>query len=297
MMRNLNQLRVFHAVATLKSFTHAAEAVHLTQPGISKHIKELEEFYEVCLFERRTRSIALTQAGEILLAATQQITVCLEKAERQLKELGNAPSRLALAATFTVGLYILPSRLAVFRQQHPKIETTLDIFPAKIMEQKLLKDSFDVGLAGHKISNRSLVAVGFFSDELVVIVPPQHPWASRKRRVRPEELRKEPFVATATYSGTRCVVEDRLRRNGVKLTKVADFGNMEAVKKAVEAGLGVSVLSRSVIQRELSAGLLRMLPLAGRGMYRTFFLVHRRKKYLSPAAQVFIESLLREDRR
>jgi DNA-binding transcriptional LysR family regulator len=102
-MLNLNQLRVFHAVATRKSFTLAADAVHLTQPGISKHIKELEESYGVRLFKRRPRSIALTQAGEILLAATQQIIVCLEKAERQLKELGNAPSRVALAATFTLG--------------------------------------------------------------------------------------------------------------------------------------------------------------------------------------------------
>jgi DNA-binding transcriptional LysR family regulator len=219
------------------------------------------------------------------------MTVCLEKAERQLKELGNAPSRLALAATFTVGLHILPSRLAVFRQQYPQIETTLDIFPAKMMEEKLLEDSFDVGLVGHKINNRSLVAVEFFSDELVVVVPPQHPWGARKRKVQPEELRKESFVATATDSGTRLVVKERLRRNGVKLTEVADFGNMEAVKRAVEAGLGVSVLSRSVVQRELSAGVLRMLPLAGREMYRKFFLVHRKEKYLYPAAHVFIESL------
>ena len=86
-------------------------------------------------------------------------------------------------------------------------------------------------------------------------------------------------------------MEERLRRNGVKLTKVADFGNMEAVKRAVEAGLGVSVLSRSVIQRELLAGLLRMLPLAGREMYRKFFFVHRKEKFLSPPAYAFIESL------
>jgi DNA-binding transcriptional LysR family regulator len=292
-MLNLNQLRVFHAAATLKSFTLAADAVHLTQPGISKHIRELEEFYGIRLFERRARSIALTHAGEILLAATQQITVCLEKAERQLKELGNAPSRLALAATFTVGLHILPRRLAVFRQKHPEIETTLDIFPAKMIEEKLLKDSFDVGLTGHKINHRSLVAVEFFSDELVAIVSPQHPWASRNRKVRPAELRNEPFVGAAADSGTRLVVEERLRRNGVKLTKVADFGNMEAVKRAVEAGLGVSILSRSVIQRELSAGNLRMLPLAGRTMCRKFFLVHRKEKYLSPAARVFIDFLSR----
>ena len=219
--------------------------------------------------------------------------MCLEKAERQLKELGNAPSRLALAATFTVGLHILPSHLAIFRQQHPQIETTLDIFPAKMIEEKLLKEPFDVGLVGHKINNRSLVAVEFLSDELVVILPPQHPWASRNRKVRPEELRKEPFVATAADSGTRLVVEERLRRNGVKLTKVADFGNMEAVKRAVEAGLGVSVLSRSAIQRELSAGVLRMLPLAGREMYRKFFLLHRKERYLSPSAQIFIKSLAR----
>lgn len=288
---NLNQLRVFHAAARCKSFTLAAEDLHLTQPGISKHIKELERHWGTLLFERRGRSLELTSAGRILYQATQEISASLKKAEMEMKDLANSPPQLSLAATFTAGFHIVPALLAEFKRQHPEVETTLDIFSAKLIEERLLDYSFDLGLIGHEIRNRKLVVTEFLSDDLVVIVSRHHAWASRTQKITPTELSTEPFIATATGSGTRRVVEDRLRRNGVKLTKVLDLGNMEAVKRGVEAGLGISILSRGVIQRELSARTLSMVPLAGRDMQRRFSVLYRKEKYLSRAAKVFIEHL------
>lgn len=290
-MTNLNQLRIFHSVASLLSFTRAADAMHLTQPGISKHVRQIEEHYGTRLFERRGRTIALTPAGEVLFEATQEMTSCIEKANKRIKELEGVAPKLSLGATFTAGLYIVPGRLAAFRKQRPEIETTLEILLAKDIEAKVLDSSFDIGLVGHEVTNRKLSATEFFTDELVAIASAQHKWASLKRKIRPEEFVHEQFITTAVGSGTRSVIEDRLRQNGVKLTKVSDFGNMEGVKKAVEAGLGVSILSKSVIQRELSIGLLRMFRLAGTNMSRSFFLIHRKEKYLSEAANAFLEHL------
>ena len=290
-MLNLNQLRIFHSVACLSSFTRAADAMHLTQPGISKHVRQLEEHYGTRLFERRGRTIALTEAGEVLFETTQEVTSCVEKAAKRIKELDAVAPTLAMAATFTVGLYIVPSLLAAFRKHHPAIQTTLDIFPAKVVEVSVLNHTFDIGLVGHEIRNKKLIATEFYSDELVAIVAAEHKWASRSRKIPPTDFRDVPFIATAVGSGTRMVIEDRLRQNGVKLTRVIDFGNMEGVKKAVEAGLGVSILSKSVIQRELSAGLLRMLPLVGRNMRRKFFVIQRKEKYLSGATHEFLKYL------
>lgn len=294
---NLNLLRVFHAVASHGSFTRAAGVLHLTQPGVSKHVKQLEKHYGVALFERRGRAVALTRAGHILYEASREVVACLGRADDRLRELRGAAPALPLAATFTAGLYVLPGLLASFRALHPGVRTTLEIFPAAAVEARVLDQSFDVGLVGHEVRDNRLVATAFFSDDLVVAVPAGHRWASQTRGVRPEQLREEPFIATAVGSGTRMVVEDRLGRNGTRLTEALDFGNMEGVKKAVEAGLGVSVLSRSVIQREVSAGLLSAARLVGRDMKRRFYLISRKGCVLSETAQGFLTHLVAAGRR
>jgi len=292
-MLNLNQLRIFHSVADLLSFTRAADALHLTQPGISKHVKQLEEHFGTRLFERRGRKIALTHSGEALLEATKEITSCVEKATKRIRELDGVAPKLSLAATFTAGLYIVPGLLASFRKQHSEIETSLDVMLASLIEAKVLDYTFDFGLVGHEVTSKKLSSTAFFTDELVAIVSVHHNWASLKRRIKPEEFLHEPFITTAVGSGTRSVIEDRLRQNGVKLTRVIDFGNMEGVKKAVEAGLGVSILSKSVIQREVSSGLLGMLPITGTNMKRRFFIVRRKGKFMSSAANLFLEHFSR----
>jgi DNA-binding transcriptional LysR family regulator len=173
-MLNLNQLRIFHSVAGLLSFTRAADALHLTQPGISKHVRQLEEHFGTRLFERRGRKIALTHSGEALFEATQEITSCVEKATKRIRELDGVAPKLSLAATFTAGLYVVPGLLASFRKQHPEIETSLEIMLARVIEASVLDYTFDFGLVGHEVTNKKLSSTAFFSDELVAIVSVQH---------------------------------------------------------------------------------------------------------------------------
>jgi len=296
-MINLDRLRIFQAVAEARSFTRAAEVVHLTQPGISKHIKQMEEYYGIPLFDRLGKRVALTQAGEILSEATEEIMASAAAAEQRIEELkGLHGGKLVLGASFALGIYVLPGVLAAFRKRYPAVDVTVDIsLSAKIMA-KILANKLELGLVSQEAHDPRLFARQFMTDELIAVVPSNHPWANRKR-IRPQELMKETFIVAARGAGVRAAVEERLKEKGIVLTNVIDFGNVEGVKRAVEAGLGISIQPRSVVQRELSAGSLRGVSLAGLDDKLGRFYVGRRDKHLSNAAQAFLALLRAQTRK
>jgi len=296
-MINLDRLRIFRAVAEARSFTRAAEVVHLTQPGISKHIKQMEEYYGIPLFDRLGKKVALTQAGEILSEATEEIMASAIAAEQRIEELkGLHGGKLVLGASFALGIYVLPGVLAAFRKRYPAVEVTVDIsLSAKIMA-KILANKLDLGLVSQEAHDPRLFAKQFMTDELIVVVPSNHPWANRKR-IRPQELMRETFIVAARGAGVRAAVEERLKQKGIVLTNVIDFGNMEGVKRAVEAGLGISIQPQSVVQREISAGSLTGVSLAGLDDKLGRFYVCRRDKHLSNAAKAFLALLRTQTRK
>ena len=290
-MDNLNQLRIFEAVAQSRSFTRAAELVHLTQPGISKHIKQMEEHYGVPLFDRLGKKVALTQAGEILLEATQDIMASLNAAEQRIEELKDLRGgKLILGASFPIGIYILPRMLVGFRNEYPAVEITLDIATGKAIVARILANKLELGLVSQEVHDPRLLAEKFMTDELIAIAPRNHQWAS-KHRIGPQDLFGETFLVAARGAGTRAVVEERLKEKGIVLKKVVDFGNPEGVKRAVEAGLGVSIQGKSVVQREISTGSITGKDLAGMDAKLAYFYVYRKDKHLSNAAKAFLALL------
>ena len=290
-MINLDQLRIFQAVAEARSFTRAAEMVHLTQPGISKHIKQMEEYYGLPLFDRLGKKVALTQAGEILSEVTGAVMASVTAAEQRIEDLkGLHGGKLVLGASFDLGIYVLPGVLAAFRKQYPAVEVTVDIsLGAKIMA-KILANKLDLGLVSHQAHDPRLFARQFMTDDLIAIAPSHHRWTSKKR-IRPREFLGETFIVATQGAGIRAVVEERLKKKGIVLTHVVDFGNVEGVKRAVEAGLGVSIQPQSVVQRELSAGSLTGVSLAGLDAKLGRFYICRRDKHISNAAKAFLELL------
>ena len=293
-MINLNQLRIFQAVTETRSFTRAAEAVHLTQPGISKHIKQMEEYYGVPLFDRLGKKVALTQAGEVLFEATREIMASITAAEQRIEDLkGLRGGRLVLGASFAIGIYFLPGILAAFRKQYPAVEVTLDISLGEKIVARTLANKLDLGLVSQEVHDPRLYCTEFITDELIAIAPSNHRWA-KKKRIRPQELLQETFIVAARGAGTRAVVEERLRDEGIVLKNVLDFGNLEGVKRAVESGLGVSIQSRSVVRREITAGSLAGVSVAGMDVKFAHFYVHRRDKHLSHAAKAFMAMLQTE---
>src|SRR5271167_2190912 len=156
-MINLNQLRIFQAVTETRSFTRAAEAVHLTQPGISKHIKQMEEYYGVPLFDRLGKKVALTQAGEVLFEATREIMASISAAEQRIEDLkGVRGGRLVLAASFPIGIYFLPGVLAAYRRRYPRVTVTLDISLGKRIVARILANKVDLGLVSHEVHDPRL---------------------------------------------------------------------------------------------------------------------------------------------
>ena len=287
-MINLDQLRIFQAVAETQSFTRAAVAVHLTQPGISKHIKQMEEYYGVPLFDRLGKKVALTQAGEILLEATREIMVSITAAEQRIQELkGLRGGKLTLAASFPIGIYFLPSILATFRRQYAAVAVSLDISLHERIVARILANKVDLGLVSHEVDDARLTSSEFMTDELVLIVPRSHRWA-RKRSIKPKELLAETVIVAARGAGIRAVVEERLREQSVALKNVLDFGNLEGVKRAVEVGLGVSIQPKTVVQREISDGSLAAVSVSGMDAKLKYFCVYRKDKHLSNAVRAFI---------
>jgi DNA-binding transcriptional LysR family regulator len=290
-MINLDQLRIFQAVAQSRSFTRAAAVVHLTQPGISKHIKQMEEYYGIPLFDRLGKKVALTQGGEILFAATLEIVALITTAEQCIEDLkGLRGGTLVLGASFPIGTYTLPDVLAHFRQRYPAVEVRLEIAFSEEIIGKVLANQLELGLVSQQVHDPRLLARRFMTDQLVAIAPAHHRWAT-KSRIRLQDLVGETFILAAPGAGTRAVMEERLRTKGVVLDKVVDFGNPEGVKRAVEAGLGVSIQGRSVVQREIAAGSLRAVRLAGIDARIEYFCVLRRDKHPSSAARAFVALL------
>src|SRR5271169_3081875 len=233
-MINLDQLRIFRAVAQCRSFTVASVLVHITQPGISKHIKQMEEYFGVRLFDRSGKRVTLTEPGEILLEAAREVMAIVDVAERRIDDLkGLRGGRLRLGSSFPVGVYLLPKVLAEFRERYPAVEVTLDISLSEKIEAKLLGNELDLGLVSYDARDPRLLTRAFMTDELIVITPPNHPWAT-KQVITPQNLVGETFIVAAQGAGTRAVVEERLKLQGIVLTDVLDFGNLEDVKHAGE---------------------------------------------------------------
>ena len=177
-------------------------------------------------------------------------------AEQRIEELKRLRGgKLVLGASFPIGIYVLPRILAAFRKQCPAVEVTLDISLSEKIVAKILANKLDLGLVSHEAHDPRLFAREFMADELIAIAPSDHRWANKKR-IKPSELLSETFIVAARGAGTRAVVEERLNEKGIVLKHVVDFGNTEGVKRAVEAGLGVSIQARSVAQQEDPTGSL-----------------------------------------
>jgi len=290
---NLNRLAVFHAAARLLSFTRAADELCLTQPGISKHIKELENHYGARLFDRIGKRIHLTQAGELLFAATTRIFRLVDEAKEQIADLdGLGGGRLAIGADITIGTYLMPELLVKFRQLYPRIDLAVEVARSRQVVGKVLANNLELGLVGHYEPDDRLAAEIFISDRLILVVSPLQHWA--KKRTTPvslQELKGEQFLLSTQGSGTWRTVKTLLDKFGITLENTLEMGTTEGVKLAVAANLGISLLSQHVVAGELASGQFCAVPLDSGELRRDFFLLYQRERYLSAAARAFIDLL------
>ena len=290
---SLRQLRVFEAVARLSNYTRAAEELHLSQPAVSMQVHQLEDSVGLPLFERLGKAIVLTEAGREIYQYSRSINRSLQEMEEVVEALkGVNRGRLHLAVASTVN-YFAPRLLAIFHQRYPGITPRLDVTNRESLVRLLDANSIDLALMGVPPENVDVEAEAFMDNPLVVIAPPDHPWAG-ERGIPLDRLAQEVFVMREAGSGTRQAMERFFREAGVTIRHGMQMTRNEAVKQAVRSGLGLSVVSTHTIELELETGRLVTLDVQGFPLPRQWYLVYRRGKRLSPAAAAFRDFVLRE---
>lgn len=291
MALNVPFLRVFSAVAEARSFSRAAEQLFMSQPAVSKAVRELEQQVGLALLDRSARPIALTEAGAVLLAHAHQMFADERAAERaldQLREVG--AGSLAVGASSTIGIYLLPSAIARFHRAHPRIRLFLDIGNTQQVLEHLRGATLDVAFVEGPVEGEDLLIEPWRLDELVVVAPHAHPLAHGEP-VTLERLLAEPFVLREPGSGTREVIELALRARGATLTVPLELGSTEAIKRAVIAGMGLAIVSVATVTTELATGQLRLVPVPELPLRRTLTRLSIVGRPPSPAVRAFLAIL------
>ncbi len=293
---NFDYLRTFLTVAEKKSFSKAAEKLKLSQPAISFQIKALEKKYGQPLIDRSTQYLSLTLAGEILLTKAKKILEIEEELEAEISSLSKEiKGQLIIGASTIPGEYILPSLVSIFKKRHPKVKILIEIGDSLEIIKKLLEQEIDLGFVGTTFPNPQISFKEFLPDELVLITPPKHP-LTRKKSVSLEEAIKFPFLIREAGSGTLKTFEQALKKQGLSLKDlnvVIELGSTQAILTAVEAGLGLSVVSRWAARTAALSNLIAVVPLK-KAIKRDIFLVFRTKTSLNQAQKAFIDFVEKE---
>lgn len=289
----LRQLQVFEAVTHHLSYSRASETLHLTQPAVSMQIKQLEETIGMPLFEQLGKKIYLTEAGQELRRYSRNILQQLDEAEAVFEEMkGMRRGKLAISVASTAG-YFMPILLAQFSKRFPEVALSLNVTNREALLSQLALNEMDVAIMGRPPDGLGLDFTSFLENPLVVIAPPDHPLAGA-RSIPLSRIQQETFIAREQGSGTRAATERFLNEKGIRLPTGTEMSKNESIKQAVQAGMGLSILSLNTVMLELETKRLAVLDVASFPIQRHWYVVHRTGKRLPGVALAFKEFLLNE---
>jgi LysR family transcriptional regulator, low CO2-responsive transcriptional regulator len=292
---SLRQLKVFEAAASNRSFSKAAQLLHLTQPGVSMHIKELESNAGLPLFERIGKKLHVTEAGQELLARVREILRSLKDAEEAIDGLkGLKRGRINLAVVSTAK-YFAPRLLARFGKDFPQLDIRLAVNNRDSVIEQLVANEVDLAIMGRSPQTLDTVAEPFAPNPHVIIAAPDHPLAG-VRRVPADRVARETFIVREPGSGTRLAMQQFFDERRFNFRVAMEMASNETIKQAVMAGMGVSFISRHTLDLELQTGRLVILDVSGTPVIREWHVAHLAKKRLSPTAAAFKRFVLTQGR-
>jgi len=288
---NLRQLKIFLTVAKYRHFSKAAQELHITQSAVSMQIKQLEETLGVILFDRLGKTVHLTAAGRILEEQALRILGVEREIYQAIEELkGLERGSVAVGASTTPGIYILPTILGKYRRRYPHVALNYWIAETQQIEQMTLNNQLDFGIVGGHLVEQDLRIEPYLTDELILVVGANHPLAT-ERGVGLEALQQLPFILRPKGSATRKTIDDAAEDMDVKLNVTMELRDAESVKRLVIAELGVTIISKHAVQYELEAGRLVHVPVEGLSLKRQLVVVSRHDKALSTAAKALLALL------
>lgn len=291
---NIHQVHIFNIAAKTLSITKTAKKMHLSQPSVSIQIKDLEDSLNVRLFDRINRRITLTDAGKVFFEYSERLLGLIEEINAVMTAFGSGDvGRIVLGASSTVGVYVLPRFLGEFKELYPKAEIALHIQNRQEAVEQCIAGELDFAFMQEPPRHPDLQAEFFMKDELVIVCSPRHRWASRDHlTMKTLSSEPEPIILREEGSGTRGLIEYVLKRYGIEKKVTMELSSSEGIKRAVEANLGVAVLSRNVIRNELKNGSLAALPIRDLNTVRDFYVVRNRKRKSTPLMMKFFDFIL-----
>jgi DNA-binding transcriptional LysR family regulator len=286
------RLKVFQSVAKHLSFTKAAESLHMTQPAVTFQVRQLEEYFNTRLFDRAHNKVTLTPTGEKVAEFAERIFGLYAEMESSVRELtGEISGALTIGASTTIAEYMLPALLGEFKARHPEITLRLRVSNTDGVVSMVEDSVIDLGVVEAPVANKNLIVEVCHEDDLVVVASPDHELVRRGSTVKPVDIKHYPFVSREEGSGTREVILQYLINEGVnplEMNICLELGSPEALKGAVEAGMGISIISRSTIAKELKLNTLVALQLDP-PLRRSFSFVRQRQKFRVTVMEELLE--------
>jgi len=294
----LDQLKILQTISEEGSFKKAAEKLYISQPAVSLQIQNLEKQINAPIFYRDKRKAYLTETGELLKKYCDRILILCEETCRALDELQTFQSgALVIGASQTTGTYLMPRLIGIFRHKYPHISVELQVHSTRRISWGVANGQIDLAIVGGEVPKeltKSLEITSYAEDELALILPISHPFSSLEF-IRKEDLYRLRFIALDTQSTIRNVIENTLTQNGIDSSyfKIEmELNSVEAIKNAVQSGLGAAFVSVSAISKELDLDMLHWAKIEGITIKRTLSIITNPKRYHSNVTKLFKEELL-----
>jgi DNA-binding transcriptional LysR family regulator len=295
---DLHQIEIFCTLVRLRSFSRTAEQLLLTQPTVSGHMKNLESELGVRLLDRLGKRVVPTEAGEVLYRHGLRLLEERDRAKQEIDALmGRITGVLTIGGSTIPGAYLLPPLIGAFKKKNPSISIRMSIDDTARITDAVLSGEVCIGVVGARLEDPRLEIHPFQTDELVIAVPRGHAWA-RRRSIPLDKLKGEPFILREQGSGTRRIMEERLEQAGFPLADLnvtAVVGSSDAVRQAVKAGLGISILSKRALQDDVDSGRVFITRIRGSRMERHFFVLVLKGRSRSPLCKAFLDILLQKN--
>ncbi|WP_174612956.1 selenium metabolism-associated LysR family transcriptional regulator [Virgibacillus ihumii] len=291
---NYERLKTFIAVAEKNSFSEAAKILYVTQPTITSQIKALEDELNTTLFERTTKKVEMTRTAEVLLKYAREIVRMNDSARKEIMEMENTIyGELAMGCSLTIGEYVMPEFLKEFKEMYPLIQIQVDISNSRQTVNRIKDQAIDVGLIETPIEDANITIESFLEDELILVAAPDY-FNSMIEVITLDQIKESPLIFREEGSGTRSVVNYYMEKAGLTyndLNIAMTLGSTEAIKAAVESGLGVSFISWNAIKKEQKLGLLKAYKITDIRLKRNFYIAYHNRHVLKSTTELFLKSL------
>jgi DNA-binding transcriptional LysR family regulator len=291
----LQQLDSLVNVVEERSFSRAAKKMRLSQPSLTKHIQHLEDIVDARVMVRKQTGISLTPEGRIVYESAKRIFRMIDEAGEKIARMReNEAGNIYITASTIPATYILPHLIQAFRTSYPEINCFVKTRDSEETVAMILDDEAEIGFIGRPVEHRKLHVERLWKDNMILVVPPKHKWAGSKS-ISLDEVSEEPFVIRERGSATRATLEkylhEKKKRDLSTFNIIGEMGSSEAVKEAVIAGLGISIISLHAVRREIENGLLIEMPVRNCRIERDFYVIYKKQLNLMKHHLLFFDFL------